>query len=250
MTSVAHRPISSSCPCTQRNAQIKTAGFKNWNIAGHRFNRGSVWSLDCPAMKRLTVFIPDRRRLHHWSRSEWDLELLVFCTKCQRPCQPREPWWWATISGEEKRQRLGVSRAFPRRRIPRGWIFLSEASIYSERELIGQLFNDVFWVFSLMFVAGRGGDHAYWPPDSNLIDRSSINGESQRRLPPLGCVPRTPRQLSGSLLKADTVMMQPSHGSLPCFACVRACAGKSKSSIIRLSQWRAVCERRPRLNCR
>ncbi|CAL8280129.1 unnamed protein product [Merluccius merluccius] len=27
---------------------------------------------------------------------------------------------------------------------------------------------------------GRGGDHAYWPPDGNLIDRSSING------PPIG----------------------------------------------------------------
>ena len=32
-----------------------------------------------------------------------------------------------------------------------------------------------------LFVAhfpGRGGDHAYWPSDANLIDRSSINGNT------------------------------------------------------------------------
>lgn len=28
----------------------------------------------------------------------------------------------------------------------------------------------------VVHTVGRGGEHAYWPPDTNLIDRSSIDG--------------------------------------------------------------------------
>lgn len=90
----------------------KTSGIKNWNVAGHWLNRGSVWQFNCPAMKRLTVFIPERRCLHHWSSSEWDLELLVFSAKCRQPCLPHEPWWWAAISGEGKLHRFKGLQCF------------------------------------------------------------------------------------------------------------------------------------------
>lgn len=147
-------------------------------------------------MKRLTVFIPEHHRLRHWSRSEWDLELC--CTKCRQPCQPHEPWWWAAYSGEGKLHTLQVSWVFPQCIISQGWIFPSDSSIHSGKKPLSShgrrlLFNYFFLCFSLMLVAGRGGDHAYWPPDSNQIDRSSINGESQRWFLPLGCVSRTPQ---------------------------------------------------------
>lgn len=31
-------------------------------------------------------------------------------------------------------------------------------------------------VFCILLTPGRGGEHAYWPSDTNLIDRSSVNG--------------------------------------------------------------------------
>ncbi|XP_075885305.1 netrin receptor DCC isoform X2 [Nelusetta ayraudi] len=46
---------------------------------------------------------------------------------------------------------------------------------------------------------GRGGDHAYWPPDSNLIDRSSINESPIGQMrPPHGSA--TPQKSSNLLV--------------------------------------------------